>query len=67
MLIRISGDQDFGKTVYRWDGTRETYLTYGQTDSSAFFFYKEDPRPKKGKDAYAFNWIAFLQNGKAPL
>jgi hypothetical protein len=28
------------------------------------FFYKEDPRPKAGREAFAFNWIAFCQNGK---
>lgn len=62
---RLLYTNDFGKTVHRWDGTIESYKTYQQIDSASFFFYKEDPRPKDGKDAYAFNWIAFLQNGKA--
>ena len=62
---RLLYTKDFGKTLYRWDGTLETYKTYQQIDSTDFFFYKEDARPKDGKDAYAFNWIAFLQNGKA--
>ena len=62
---RLLYTKDFGKTMYRWDGTVETYKTYQEVDSTAFFFHREDPRPKEGKDAYAFNWIAFLQNGKA--
>lgn len=62
---RLLYTKDFGKHVYRWDGKLENYRTFNQTDSASFFFYKEDPRPKDGKDAYAFNWIAFLQNGKA--
>ncbi|MCB0689359.1 MAG: hypothetical protein KDC53_22630 [Saprospiraceae bacterium] len=62
---RLLYTKDFGKSVYRWDGKLETYETYHSLDSQAFFFYKEDPRPKEGQYAYAFNWIAFLQNGKA--
>ena len=62
---RLLYTKDFGRTIHRWDGTLETHQTYRQTDSAAFFFYREDPRPKAGKEAYAFNWIAFLQHGKA--
>lgn len=62
---RLLYTKDFGKTFYRWDGSQETYKTYKQIDSTDFFFYKESPKLKDGKDAFAFNWIAFLQNGKA--
>lgn len=62
---RLLYTKDFGKTVYRWDGTLENYKSFQELDSTAFFFHMEDPRPKEGKEAYAFNWIAFLQNGKA--
>jgi hypothetical protein len=62
---RLLYTKDFGKTVYRWNGQLETHKTFQEIDSTAFFFYKDDPRPKEGKDAYAFNWIAFCQNGKA--
>lgn len=62
---RLMYTKDLGKTFIRWNGKPETYQTYSKLDSTAFFFYKEDPRPKEGRDAYAFNWIAFLQNGKA--
>jgi len=62
---RLLFTKDFGKTVYRWDGKLETHKTFQEIDSSSFFFYKEDPHWHIDRDAYAFNWIAFCQNGKA--
>jgi hypothetical protein len=61
---RLLYSPDLGKTFYRWNGQKETAETYGNTNEDSFFFYKEDPRPRAGKDAYAFNWIAFCQNGQ---
>jgi len=61
---RLIYTEDFGKSFYRWDGELQTQGKYNETDSTSFFFYKEDPRSHLGKDAYAFNWIAFCQNGK---
>jgi hypothetical protein len=61
---RLLYSPDLGKTFYRWDGKKETEATFEETDSSSFFFYKEDPTMKIDRDAYAFNWIAFCQNGK---
>ncbi|MCG8310656.1 MAG: DUF4185 domain-containing protein [Cytophagales bacterium] len=61
---RLLYSPDFGQTFYRWNGEKETEETFSETDSSSFFFYKEDPKWKIDRDAYAFNWIAFCQNGK---
>ncbi|MCG8310658.1 MAG: DUF4185 domain-containing protein [Cytophagales bacterium] len=61
---RLLYSPDFGQTFYRWNGEKETEETFGETDSSSFFFYKEDPKWKIDRFAYAFNWIAFCQNGK---
>jgi hypothetical protein len=62
---RLLYTDDFGKTFYRWNGTKVTAENFGETNPESFFFYKEDPRRKYGNtDAYAFNWIAFCQNGK---
>lgn len=62
---RLLYTMDFGKTIYRWNGELETHATFSNLDSGSFFFYKEDPAWKLDRDAYAFNWIAFCQNGKA--
>ncbi|MEK6481800.1 hypothetical protein WJR50_29925 [Catalinimonas sp. 4WD22] len=61
---RLLYTKDLGKYFYRWNGQLETQARYWDTDSSAFFFYKEDPRHHIDRDAYAFNWIAFCQNGQ---
>ncbi|MCG6190616.1 hypothetical protein [Maribellus maritimus] len=61
---RLLYSPDLGQTFYRWNDQRETEETFGETDSASFFFYKEDPRFHIDKDSYAFNWIAFCQNGK---
>ena len=61
---RLLYSPDFGETFYRWNGQKETEETFNQVDSTSFFFYKEDPRWHIDRDAYAFNWIAFCQNGK---
>lgn len=61
---RLLYSPDLGQTFYRWNGEKETEQTINEIDSASFFFYKEDPTPKEGKDAYAFNWIAFCQNGQ---
>jgi hypothetical protein len=61
---RLLYTPDLGKTFYRWNGEKETEETFGETDSTSFFFYNEDPTWKIDRDAYAFNWIAFCQNGK---
>jgi hypothetical protein len=61
---RLLYTDDFGKTFFRWDGTKVTAANFSDTDKESFFFYQEDPRPKAGREAYAFNWIAFCQNGK---
>jgi hypothetical protein len=61
---RLLYSPDLGQTFYRWTGERETAETFEETDADSFFFYREDPRPKIDRDAYAFNWIAFCQNGR---
>lgn len=61
---RLLYSPDLGKTFYRWTGERETAETFEDTDPNSFFFYREDPRPKLGREAYAFNWVAFCQNGR---
>ncbi|MEX0981957.1 MAG: hypothetical protein WDZ47_07715 [Bacteroidales bacterium] len=61
---RLLYSPDLGKSFYRWDGQLETADTFSDFDSSTFFFYKEDPVWKDDRDAYAFNWITFCQNGK---
>jgi hypothetical protein len=61
---RLLYSRDLGKTFYRWNGQLETDSTFSQTDPESFFFYKEDPQPKNDRDAYAFNWIAFCQQGR---
>lgn len=61
---RLLYSPDLGKTFYRWNGNLETPETFRETDESSYFFYKEDPTWKIDRDAYAFNWITFLQNGK---
>lgn len=61
---RLLYSPDFGQTFFRWNGVKETEETFEEADSSSFFFYKEDPKWKEGKETYAFNWIAFCQNGK---
>ena len=61
---RLLYSPDLGKTFYRWNGKQETAETFIETDENSFFFYKEDPIWKNDRDAYAFNWIAFCQNGK---
>ena len=60
---RLLYSPDFGQTFYRWNGQKETVETFGELDSTSFFFYKEDPKWKIDRYAYAFNWIAFCQNG----
>jgi len=62
---RLLYTDDLGQSFHRWDGTPLTAENFSDTAPESFFFYKEDPRPKTGgKEAYAFNWIAFCQNGK---
>lgn len=61
---RLLYSPDLGKTFFRWDGQKETEETINELDKTSFFFYKEDPKWKTDRDAYAFNWIAFCQNGK---
>ena len=61
---RLLYSPDLGQTFYRWNGQKETEETFNQVDSTSFFFYKEDPHWHIDRDAYAFNWIAFCQNGK---
>ena len=61
---RLLYSPDLGQTFYRWTGEKETAETFEQTDPDSFFFYREDPKEKIDRDAYAFNWIAFCQNGK---
>jgi len=61
---RLLYTDDFGETFFRWDGTKVTDANFSDTRRESFFFYKEDPRPKAGREAYAFNWIAFCQKGK---
>lgn len=61
---RLLYSPDLGQTFYRWDGRRETEASFGETDPGSFFFYKEDPRWKIDREAYAFNWIAFAQSGR---
>jgi hypothetical protein len=61
---RLLCSPDLGRTFYRWTGQKETAETFEETDPDSFFFYREDPRRKADRDAYAFNWIAFCQNGR---
>ncbi len=61
---RLLYSPDLGQTFYRWNGQEETSETFEDTGADSFFFYREDPTPKAGRDAYAFNWIAFCQNGQ---
>ncbi len=61
---RLLYSPDLGQTFYRWTGQKETVETFEDTDERSFFFYKEAPKRKIDRDAYAFNWIAFCQNGK---
>jgi hypothetical protein len=61
---RLLYTDDFGETFFRWDGTKVTEANFSDTGRESFFFYKEDPRPKAGREAYAFNWIAFCQKGQ---
>jgi len=61
---RLLYSPDLGQTFHRWTGEKETPETFEQTDPDSFFFYKEDPQRKVDRDAYAFNWIAFCQNGR---
>ncbi|WP_373513865.1 hypothetical protein, partial [Persicitalea sp.] len=61
---RLLYTKDLGKTFYRSDGQLETAETFNEFDSTSFFFYKEQPKQKVDRDAYAFNWIEFCQNGK---
>jgi len=61
---RLLYSPDLGQTFYRWTGEKETAETFEETDADSFFFYREDPRRKFDRDAYAFNWIAFCQNGR---
>jgi hypothetical protein len=61
---RLLYSPDLGKTFYRWTGQKETEETFNESDSDSFFFYKEDPKLHMDREAYAFNWIAFCQNGK---
>lgn len=61
---RLLYTKDLGRSFHRWDGKLETQAKYLETDSSSFFFYKEDPQHHLDRDAYAFNWIAFCQYGK---
>ena len=61
---RLLYTKDFGKSFYRWNGQKEIKETYYEYDSTAFFFYKEDPHWHIDRNAYAFNWIAFCQNRK---
>jgi hypothetical protein len=61
---RLLYSPDLGQTFYRWNGQEETAVTIGDRTKESFFFYREDPTPKESKDAYAFNWIEFCQNGR---
>ena len=61
---RLLYSPDFGRTFYRWTGEKETAQTFAETNAASFFFHREDPRWKIDRYAYAFNWIAFCQNGK---
>ncbi len=61
---RLLYTPDFGKTFYRWNGEKETTATFGEFREDSYFFYREDPVPAHGKETYAFNWIAFCQNGR---
>ena len=61
---RLLYSPDLGRTFYRWNGRKETEASFGETDPDAFFFYREDPRWKIDRHAYAFNWIAFAQSGR---
>ena len=62
---RLIYTDDFGQTFQRWDGTPVTKESFAETSPESFFFHKEQPTPRAGRDAYAFNWIAFCQNGQA--
>ena len=62
---RLIYTDDFGRTFRRWDGKLLTKESFAETAPGSFFFYKEQPTPRAGRDAYAFNWIAFCQNGQA--
>jgi len=62
---RLIYTDDFGDTFYRWDGTLVTQDNHGSSHPDSFFFYQEQGAPKAGKTAYAFNWLAFCQNGQA--
>lgn len=61
---RLLYTPDYGQTFYRWNGQEETEDSYENYDEASFFFFKEDPKWKLDRYAYAFNWIAFCQNGK---
>jgi hypothetical protein len=62
---RLLYTDDHGQSFHRWDGTEVTAANFSDTHPESFFFYKEDPRLKYGdRYAYAFNWIAFCQNGR---
>ena len=61
---RLLYSPDFGKSFYRSDGSLETEQTFSDTSQGSFFFYKEDPQYKIDREAYAFNWIAFCQQGQ---
>jgi len=62
---RLLYTDDLGKSFFRWDGTPVTAGNFSDTDPESFFFYKEDPRLMyRDRYAYAFNWIAFCQNGQ---
>lgn len=62
---RLIYTDDFGKTFYRWDGVLLTAENFADTAPETFFFYKEQPQERSGRTAYAFNWIAFCQQGQA--
>jgi len=61
---RLLYTKDLGQSFYRWNGQLETQRRYSDTDPDSFFFYKEDPKYHIDRDSYAFNWLAFCQNGK---
>lgn len=61
---RLLYSPDLGRTFFRWNGEIETTDTFGEFRPESFFFYKEDPRMRSGKETYAFNWIAFCQSGR---
>ncbi|MDI6451340.1 hypothetical protein [Anaerobaca lacustris] len=48
---RLLYTDDFGKTFFRWDGTEVTAANFSDTGKESFFFYREDPRPKAGREA----------------